>query len=200
MRHTTITYLLLILLVVAVGGFFMVLNSIATLEGRIENIELGLDLQPAGEVITEGKEDPDGKASPEEGLVTIPTAIIFETQSGVRLQPQKNLPVIVEGVSKSAEGDVVVSLKVFTSEASSYSALEAENLFELLDLTSGNRRPAEVSKIFRSMPPRSVVSGKVNFTVSPDQESIILQINTEGSASFYRFNFETKSYEETVLG
>ncbi|MAF79577.1 hypothetical protein CL629_00660 [bacterium] len=198
---------LFLTLIVLVVGFFMVLNRLSDIRGEIQTIQLALDLSgnSEGQIISEGEENEpseDGSTEPQESsVVGIPTAIIFNTMSSPTLQPQTNIAVIVENVSKSDDGEVLVRLKAFTSEASSYSALPVQDLVEIVNLSSGvNQRPADVKGSFSSIPPKSVVSGTAVFRVSLTQRSIILQINADDEIRFYQFNFNKKTYKEIVLG
>lgn len=192
-------FLFLVILVVLAGGFFVVLNQLADIRGEIQMIQPGGVLLEGGELLSTSTETQDG-VQDSSGLL-IPTAIIFNTLSSPALQPQTNIAVIVEGVSKGEDGQVLVRFKAFTSEASSYSALTAQDIFEIVDLSSGaNQRPTDVKGGFASIPPKSSVSGIAEFRVSATQRSIIFQVNAEGGAKFYQFDFEKKTYKETVLG
>ncbi len=197
-----------IVMLLLAGGFFMVLNQLADIRGEIQTIQLtlGLPLNSEDMIISEGEKNENISTSTNsEGQdfagALIPTAIIFTTLSSPALQPQTNIAVIVEGVSKTEDGRVMVQFKVFTSEASSYSALLVQDVFEIVDLSSGaNQRPADVKGSFASIPPKSAVSGTAEFRVSATQRSVILQVNAEGGAKFYQFDFEKRTYKETVLG
>lgn len=191
--------LFFIILVVLAGGFFVVLNQLADIRGEIQMIQPGGVVLEGGELLSTSTETQDG-AEDSSGLL-VPTAIIFTTLSSPALQPQTNIAVIVEGVSKGEDGQVLVRFKAFTSEASSYSALVVQDIFEIVDLSSGaNQRPANVKGGFASIPPKSAISGTAEFRVSATQRSIILQVNAEGGAKFYQFDFEKRTYKETVLG
>lgn len=193
--------IMFLIFVVLAGGFFVVLNQLADIRGEIQMIQPGNVVSEDGEGQIKSTSTEVQNGAEDSSVLFLPTAIIFNTLSSPALQPQTNIAVIVEGLSKSEDGQIVVRFKAFTSEASSYSALSVQDLFEIVDLSSGaNQRPADVKGSFASIPPKSAVSGTVEFRVSATQRSIILQVNAEGGARFYQFDFEKRTYKETVLG
>lgn len=196
MKHV----LSILILLVLFAGFFAVLQKLSDIEITLQNgSHLSATSTPGlPEIIVE---TPTSTNAENSGIVNIPTAIIFRTPSSARLQPQTNIAVILESVSKDAEGNVLVNFKAFTSEATAYSGLEVQNIFEIVNLsTGGNLRPTDIVGQFNSIAPKSASSGTTKFRVSPAQRSIILQINTGENPMFYRFYFDEKRYEETTLG
>ena len=190
----------LIIILLLVGGFFAVLQKLSDIEEVFQNTSIltATSTPPLPEVVSD---TPTSTNTENTGLVTIPTAIIFRALSSPRLEPQTNIAVIIEGVSKDADGNVSVNFRAFTSEASSYSALETQSMFEIVNISSGNNlRPSNSTGAFNSIAPKSVSPGVVKFRVSPAQRSIILQINAGENPVFYRFYFDEKRYEETTLG
>ena len=193
-------WLPLLLLATLLAGFFVVLQKLSDIEQKLENISLPVSTStlPLPEIVLETPTSSNAGAL---RIVTIPTTIIFRALSSPRLSPQTNLAVILESVSKNPEGRVGVHFKTFTSEAESYTSLELQNLFEIVNLSSGiNLRPTDILGSFNSIPPKSAVSGSVTFQVPADQRSIILQINAGENPVFYRFYFDEKRYEETTIG
>ena len=195
--------LLIILIICVTGGFFLTLNRISALEGSVERALVAFRL---GAVSTSSN-IPVADDVPDELPVatlddegTIPTAIIFNTLSSPLLKPRSNIAVLVEGVSRDTEGVLTVHVKVFTGEATSYSALNVGSVFELVDLTGLNQRIDRVLGSFDSMPPKQVVTGGIVFKTSPDTDTIIMQVNTGEEIKHYEFDFKKGSYKEVVLG
>ena len=197
-----------------VGGFFLTLNSINSLRSDVQELGTAIELlskNPALDkaVVSENsKSDKNSEKNPvvptsteaTAGEAVIPTAITFTVQSSPILQPQARVSIIIESVSKNADGKVAVAVKIFTNEAASYSALNIRDLFELVDFSTANQKSAEILGKFDSLPPKSVVKGVVNFKIEPQQSIIILQVNADNDLKHYEFDFLKKSYKETVLG
>lgn len=207
-RGPYITIVVFALLTLA--GFYLLLDKTANLQGQIKDLELTIKLaekNPAREVPsvpapapTSTPQSAPTTGSPASGDIVIPSAILFTASSSPLLAPQAELTATVESAVLSPDGTLTFSLKVFTEKAGSYSALEVKPLFELVELTGDNQLPTAVSGSFTSMPPKSSVSGSVEFHIPPNKESVILQINAGGDMQFYEFNFKSKTYRETVLG
>jgi len=203
MKHFAILLLLILLIVCVIGGFFLTLNRISVLEGSVERALVAFRLGAASSISDSRVVNDTSDAIPAATLEdegTIPTAIIFNTLSSPLLKPRSNVAVIVEGVSRDSAGLLTVHLKVFTSEATSYSALNVGSIFELVDLSGLNQRVDRVLGSFDSMPPKKVVTGGVLFNTSPDTDTVILQLNTGEEIRHYEFDFEKHSYKEVVLG
>jgi hypothetical protein len=195
------------LVVIIVVGFYMVLGDINDIQVEVERLGLllRLDDEQSGldrEVVSEGNVTvvDDEAILPSEEGITIPTAIIFSTRSDVRLLPQANISIVVEGVSLNTEDEMTVHLKAFTNEANSYSAVDAGRMFEIVNLGGANVRPLSIAGKFDSMPPKSVIRGGVLFDVSSPRERVILQVNTGRDVVHYEFDFVRKNYREAVLG
>lgn len=202
-------------LLVALGGFYLVLSEIADLRGEIETIKIIADRSASetatvladlrdplrGREQTSSSEDAGGVGAEDGGkLVSVPALISLNVLSSPRLEPQANLGVAVEAVSKDAAGWIRVTIRVSTAEAASYSAFEARDFFELVDLEAGNQRPVGASPAFASLPPGSITTGTVDFRVNPTAETVILQVGGSENAAHYEFNFKTRSYKKVVLG
>lgn len=195
------------------GAFYLLLSNIADLKNQVNNLETAIHLLEIKDApLTPAvKDDGQQSVSPApqatstkitaSDSVVIPTAIIFNVLSDPSLQPQVKIPVAVESVSKSAEGDVTVSFKVFTNETDSYSAVEPRDFFEIVNLAENNERPVQVNGNFKSMPPRSIATGSAIFKIKPDKKTLILQIRMDdGNVRNYEFDFTKKSYKEAILG
>lgn len=193
-----------ILATVILGTTYFTLSEINSLRNDLKNLELSFALnQKERTVITEATSTPEIKpsAGAAEGVVAIPTAIIFDVLSSPVLAPQTKITVTVESIAKTKEGEVIIGLKAFTNEAEAYSALEPKDIFGILDLTSGAvDRPFKVDSTFASIPPKSAAAGKVSFKVSPEKQSIILELRYDGNLKHYEINFERKNYQEAILG
>lgn len=200
----------IIFILFALGGFYVTLSAIGNLRNDLKNLELAFELsQRENTVVSEAaptaeetEESQTSKTEPQEGLTVIPTAIIFEALSSPLLQPQTNVTITIESISKADDGLVSINLKAFTNEATSYSALQPQNLFELIDLSTGgaSMKPVGTEGSFGSIPPKSAVSGSVLFKIDPSLSSIILQVNYNNTIKYYELNFKRRTYKETVLG
>ncbi len=191
-------------LVIVFVGFYFMASEVGKLRNDVRNLEFALELsKEGGEII--GPEEAGGETVPTETegkLSVIQTAIIFDTVSSPLLEPQTKITVTVESVSKAEDGEVSVNIRAFTSEAETYSALQPQNFFELIDLKADGKvmKPLETQGAFSSIPPKSAVAGKVLFKIDPAKNSIILQINYENAVKHYELNFVNKTYKEAVLG
>lgn len=192
------------------AGFYLLLDKTADLQGQIKDLELTIKLaekNPAPETPlapvpspTAAPQNAPATGSAASADISISSAILFTASSSPLLSPQAELTATVESATLATDGTLKFSLKVFTEKAGSYSALDIKTLFELVELTGDNQLPTAVSGSFTSMPPKSSVTGSVEFHIPPNKENIILQINAGGDMKFYEFNFKTKTYRETILG
>ena len=205
----TVSLLLVMLVLVVIAGFYFTLSELDEFGDELEDFRLVVmgDIAPdnvlpllSEDVVVVNGSFSDSNVTGGDGLSSIPTAIVFNVLSDPRLQPQANISIVIESVSRDDKGIVIVNIKAFTNEASSYSSLVLSNLFELVDLTSSNKRPVDVVGKFDSLPARSVIEGSVLFNSSPSDRFIILQINTGDDIKHYEFDFVKGSYREAVLG
>lgn len=211
MSRTAATVMLVGMALLCIGMGFLAF-AVSDLKNEVQNLQLALELSarsaatstlvvPAPKTLAGAEEATvPGEPAGEGPSSVIPTAIIFKTKSSPRLQPQTILPVIIERVSKSKSGAVEVAIKVFTSEAASYSALDVAALFELVSLTDANARPSAVRGAFDSMPWKNAVAGSVLFAVPSGEDKVILQIVGSDGPLHYEFDFKTKTYKQVVLG
>ena len=116
------------------------------------------------------------------------------------LQPQTPVTITIDNVTKKSDGTILVTLKAFTSQATSYSALDPASFIQYVSLDSDNQSPTNASAIFNSMPPKSVNTGTVTFHVDPSKADIILQTGQGDNPNFYDINFTTETYKETTVG
>lgn len=135
--------------------------------------------------------------------VEIPASIIFSTLSSPLLLPQSPLTVTIEKFTKSpTEKTLILHLKVFTNETSSYSSLEISNLFALIDLEKSEiQKPARGKGSFNSLPPHSATPGQVIFNLEElDKDIFILRVGADENAKFYELDFNKRTYHETSVG
>ena len=208
--------IIVIFVLLVMGGFYFVFNQMANLRSDFKNLELSFQLatkdkQLSTDTSESNKSELGGKNETQKSEPTIlkitdnqgiliPTAIIFEAQSSPLLQPQTKMIVTVESAAKKDDGTVTLNLKVFSSEATSYSAFEARDFFEMVRLDTDNQKPLKAEGNFNSIPPKSAVYGTVIFKMEPAEQKIILQMGAGADLKFYEFDFEKKSYKETVIG
>lgn len=188
----------------------MLLNNLQNVRQAVSNVELNLELlsnelREAPETVmpsANGDESaplPPSSDEKSDGIV-VPTAILFQTESSPLLSPTTLLIVSVEKVTKEAEGIVTLHIKVFTNRATSYSAFDPGNFFELLSPGSSNQKPLKIRGEFASMPPQSAVEGEIIFKLQSSQTTTILQVDTGDEIKHYELNFNTRTYKEAILG
>lgn len=201
--------IILIFGLLVLAGFYFVFAQLSDLRTEVKNVELQLSINtqgnqpsPGGAVATTTTQTPP-QPVPSGNAIVIPTAIIFDAQSSPALLPQATLAVTVENVTKQTDGTVEVNVKVFSSNASGYTALNPSDLFQVVSLEGdmqGNQLPTTTEGGFNSIPPKSVISGKITFKISPTQPTFILQTGSGDSIKYYEFNFSSKTYKEAALG
>ena len=201
-----------LILIVVLGGFYLLRIDIQTIDREIRDLELNIDLlysevaKEAPKAVTPKTDKKPGSETDEPiadipgDATVIPTAIIFEAESSPLLSPQTLITITVERVVKKPDGIITIYLKAFTDKANSFSALEVGNLFELVNLSGSNQKPLRVNGKFDSIPPQSSVSGEVIFKIEPAQSTVIFKTDGEEGIKYYRFDFQKKSYEKAILG
>lgn len=208
MKNGKTSYVLFLLFaVLVIACFYVVFSQIGGLRADVKNVELQLSLNAQTASTTETATpvstsiQPTPSSTPQGApAITIPAAIIFSAQSSPALQPQTDLTVTVESVAKAADGTVTVTVKVFTSNASSYTALNPNDIFQMISLEGENQSALQVNGNFSSMPPKGSVEGSLTFKIDPTQPTFILQAGTSDNAKYYEFNFSSKTYKGTILG
>ncbi len=208
MENDKLVYIgLLIVVLGTMFGFYLMFDKISSLSTEVKNLELSLQLQkntaPAVTTPPAATETPSAApaaTSTASAGITIPTAIIFDARSSPKLAPQATTTIEVESVTKLDDGTIQVAVKAFTSNASSYTAIDMSQLFAIVNLTGDNVPPASVDGLFQSMPPKSSVTGRVNFAPGTDRNTLILQVGSGDALIFYEFDFSKKTYKETVIG
>ncbi len=207
------SYVLFTVTVVAlITGFYFITQEMGDIKDGVHNIELSLELMrqqtasaPTSTGIStlspqEGNFSAPQGAVPESSSISIPTSIIFYATSSLLLAPQVKLTITVDSVSKDTDGLLTVKLKVFTNEASSYTALEPRDLFEVVLLDSDNLKAIKTFGQFSSMPPKTSISGTLIFKMAPDQSKVILQAKQGTNFVFYEFDLIKKTYKEVTIG
>ena len=202
--HNGSVALIIVLLLLSAGalfGFYVAFDKIGTLDTRLDTLEFSPLASSAAETTTpETSSTEPFSIADSSGSVSIPSAILFETQSSPQLKPQSMLVVTVETVQKKSDGTIAIGLKVFTNEAASYTAFDPRSFFEIIDLEGRTNRVVDVVGQFSSMPPKSAVSGVVLFQESPERQTVILQITAGDTLKHYEFDFSQRTYKEIVLG
>lgn len=214
MKNEGLIYLVIIVLAFLVlGGFYFVFDKIGGLATEVKNNELNLELlsknagSPAPDQTTPTSTQSDngqnqnnpGSTSAESDIV-VPTGIIFTVNSSPNLQPQTSVTMTIDNIMKKQDGTIIVTLKAFTNQAASYSAVDPASFIQYVSLDSENQSPINPSPVFGSMPPKSVVTGTVTFRVDPNKTIIILQTGQGDNPNFYEINFTTGTYKETTIG
>ncbi len=212
MEKDNVIYIALIIVVLGVmAGFYVVFDKIATLSTTVSNMALTLELSKNVQSPAQTAPAPTSSQStataqssvpqPTVSLgINIPTAIIFDAQSSSALLPQATTTIEVENVAKNEDGSLAIDVKAFTSNASSYTAIEMKDLFAVVDLNGENMVPADIRGSFQSMPPKSSVTGRIIFNPAANRNTIILQVGAGDNIKYYEFDFTKKSYKETIIG
>lgn len=202
--------LIVVFALLVLVGFYFVITDVASLKADVRELTAAIErvTQPPTATTSTTPDEEEGVLPPPsiestkpEGGIHVPAAIIFNELSSPLLQPQSSLTITVDGVTKEPDGTLTVGVKVFTNQATSYSAIEIGRLFEIVSLEEGgNQKPLFVNGSFNSIPPKSASSGSVVFKVGTSATTIILQVGTVETAKFFEFNFTKKTYKEIALG
>ncbi|MFH1161851.1 MAG: hypothetical protein V1696_01055 [Candidatus Jorgensenbacteria bacterium] len=208
-NQTPLYVTVIVLAFLMVGGFVLVFLELSDLKNAVSELqftaarpvaETPLPAAPPTSSPTSTSTPPAGGPPPAPAVITIPTTIIFQTQSGPALQPRTNLTVAVESVSRAPDGTATVHLRVYTNQATGYSAFNPASSLQLIDLEGENQPPTPGTGSFGSMPPQSAAEGTVTFSTDPTRDTLILQTGSSDNPTFYEFNFAKKTYKETVIG
>lgn len=209
MRNIKNLYIILIVLVlVMLGGFYF-------LSAKINNLETSLQSQGSQSPASSTANVNSGQSSsgttstgtstasssqPESPGISVSSNILFNASSSTSLQPQTNLTILISRVSKMSDGTVAVAVKVFTDSATSYSAVDMSSLIQVFNIGGSNGVSNNIVGAFKAMPPQGAVDGVVNFSGDPSAQSVILQVGSPDSPSFYEFDFDTGSYKQVTVG
>ncbi len=205
--------LVVVFALLVLAGFYFMFDRISGLDADVKNLELQTQLAQKTEPTTPSSptpsptttsptpaptEGPTGNNSSEE--VSIPTAIVLAASSSPSLQPQAPLTITVDSVSQATDGTITLNFKVYTSDATSYSAFDASSTFQIVNLNGDNFMATNITGQFSSMAPGSSVGGNVQFLVPGNPNPIILQVQTGQDFKFYEIDFVKQTYKETVIG
>jgi len=213
----TIYVVVIVFAILVLGGFFFLFNKIGNLQTDLKNSELSFEAYknqtgssqtnasapinpPVNPVPNQNPKQNNNVNSNPPAETAVDTAILFDATSSAVLQPQTKITINIEKVSKAADGKITVGFKAFTSEATGYSAFEPRDFFEVVNLNGDNIKPISVTGNFTSLAPKSSTAGEIIFKITPDQNTLILQINAGENIKFYEFNFTNQTYKETILG
>ncbi len=209
-NNGTVYAVMAVFALVILAGCYGLFEKISTLQNEVNNLSLKVDLlQSSSPIVSDRSPTPTSSPSnnrePEVPPATttgavIPTSIIFKTPSSPLLAPQTNITIAVDHLTKKDNGTIEIAIKAFTSEAQSYSALDATNLFALVLFESDNQPPKEVKGSLNSIPPQSSVTASLLFAGDPTKKTAIFQFGEGENAHFYEFNFTTLTYKETIIG
>ncbi len=204
MRNATAIYVFLIVLtIIVLGGFYLIFNQLNSIQQVVLNSpgsgqNQSQTIATSTPISTPSNQTPTSSAPT--GGVSIPANILFTIESSPALQPQTNVTVTVNSVTESPDGTITVNLKAFTSQASSYSSLNPADFLQIVDLSGNNETVLSTTGNWNSMPPQGGTTGTATFKVDPGATSIILQVGAPSTANYYKFDFSTQSYQQTVLG
>lgn len=202
-----LSILLVVLILVMLGGFYFLTAKISTLQTALQN-QSGSPVNqntapnqmptPTSSVPTSAgatSTTPSAKSG-----ISLSSNILFTASSSADLQPQTNLTILINKISKLSDGTIAVAVKVFTDSATSYSAVDMSNLIQVFNVGGSNGVSNNIVGAFKAMPPQGAVDGVVNFPSDPSTQSVILQVGSPDSPSFYEFDFDTNSYKQITVG
>ncbi len=207
----TIYVLLVVLLLVFIGGFYLIFQKISNMENVLgENASQNgssstttLPLAGTSTVLNEPSSSVTGTepatSSPSSPL-TVNSSILFNATSSSDLSPQTNLTILINKMSESPDGNIAVSVKVFTDSASSYSAVDIGSLIQIFSSSGSNIEANNIVGAFKAMPPQGSVDGILNFSVTPGTQSVVFQVGSQDNPSFYEFDFPSGTYKQVTVG
>ncbi len=206
----TLLAILVIFVLISIVGFYVAFDKIATLSTTVSNLELANQIKskseetPAVQVPAPATNQPAQTNQPAgdatDVIAKISTAIIFDVNSSSSLLPQATTTITIDNVSKLKDGTLTADIKAFTSNASSYTAIDPKSLFWIINADGSDVLATDAKGQFSSMPPKSSVSGQIIFKPSADRSSYIFQVGTGDDTKFYEFDFVKKTYKETIIG
>ncbi len=212
-NNKTLLTIFVLFVLIALVGFYMAFDKIATLSTTVSNLELAEQIKDKSSApsqngagtavnipVATSSDTREPAPTQSDVVAKIPAAIIFNTLSDAALQPQATTTITVESVSKKSDGTIQVNIKAYTPNASSYTAIDPRGIFWLVNLNGDNIMVSHVSGQFQSMPPQSSTAGQLILKPDTDSNSIILQIGNGDMAKFYQFDFTKLTYKETVIG
>ena len=197
-RNNSNVFIYVILLCVAFG-FAYLYQQTKSLELQINNIELSKQYKNEATTTPDIKvsDNNQSKEDVEDTSTNIPSAIIFETKSSPTLSPQAPIVVTIESITPKT--DILdINIKAFTSKASSYTALEMPSLVTILQGDGAIIKSKSTSTMWKSMPPKSFVTGTLSFPKQKDQKTIMVRIDNGTGITFYSFDLEKRTYKEVT--
>lgn len=206
MNGNFIGVLAMVLVLIVGGGTFVVYDRLNDLKTEIEILKLSA--KPAEQNLEISEEPKNSTSTPEEisnqnsdsSTIKIPTAILLPIPSDPSLKPITLLNLTIPEISKNIDGVLALQLKVFTDQASGYTALNPKDIFSVVNLKGEDTQAYEVKGQFNSMPAKSSTSGSLLFQTNPSKSSLILKIKIGEETKFYELDFKNKTYKETVIG
>ena len=211
--NKTLLTIFVLFVLIALVGFYMAFDKIATLSTTVSNLELSQQIKDKAATpdqnisaattntpVTTSSAQQQPAPTQSDIIAKIPAAIIFNTLSDPALQPQATTTITVESVSKKSDGTIQVNIKAYTPNASSYTAIDPRGIFWLVNLNGDNVMVSQVNGQFQSIPPQSSTSGQLILKPATDSDNIILQIGNGDAARFYQFDFTKLIYKETIIG
>ncbi len=213
-NNKTLLTILVIFVLISIVSFYVAFDKIATLGTTVSNLELVNQIKnklsdtttntpaPSTAPATTDQSTQTSQlvASATDVIAKISTAIIFDVNSSSTLLPQASTTITIENVSKLKDGTLTADIKAFTSNASSYTAIDPKSLFWIINVDGSDELATDAKGQFSSMPPKSSVSVQVIFKPTSDRNSYIFQVGTGDDTKFYEFDFAKKSYKETIIG
>ena len=210
-NNKTLLTILVIFVLISIVGFYVAFDKIATLSTTVSNLELANQIKskseetPVAPTPTPAPTNQPAQTNQPAGDATdviakISTAIIFDVNSSSSLLPQATTTITIDNVSKLKDGTLTADIKAFTSNASSYTAIDPKSLFWIINVDGSDVLATDAKGQFSSMPPKSSVSGQIIFKPASDRNSYIFQVGTGDDTKFYEFDFAKKTYKETIIG
>lgn len=132
------------------------------------------------------------------GANGIPASIVFYATSTLNSQSPAQIMLTIENVAKVGS-QLTIDFKVY-NQSQENGAIDPSSLIGLFDLSSGSLTKGSVNGNFSLITPQNSVNGSLTFLIDPSQNSAILQTGSPDNPVFYKFDFLSGSYQETVVG
>lgn len=144
-NNKTLLTILIIFVLISIVGFYVAFDKIATLSTTVSNLELADQIKskseetpatpiPAPATTNQQTQTNQPAGDATDVIAKISTAIIFDVNSSSSLLPQASTTITIDNVSKLKDGTLTADIKAFTSNASSYTAIDPKSLFWIINV------------------------------------------------------------------
>ena len=183
------------LVALAIFGFAYLYQQNTSLKNELAQVAVSKQTQNTSttEPIIENNVD----NQKENGDGSILTAILFEATSSATLSPRAPIIVIIESATEQ-DASFNLNIKAFTTKATSYTAIDMPSLFSITEKDGTTIKTNSTTTIWKSMPPKSFVTGTLSFPLLNNQRTVLVQIDTGTETKFFNFDLDKKTYKEVA--